>query len=80
VPESPGIIRDATEAEFDEAAGLIVAAYEQYRPSMPPPAWEEYRHDMVDVRGRAAASVLLVLEQAGALVGCVTYYPQTSGA
>jgi ribosomal protein S18 acetylase RimI-like enzyme len=76
----PPILRPAAPAEFDQAAALIVAAYEQYRPAMPAEAWEEYRNDMADVRGRAASAELLVLEQAGALVGCVTYYPTASGA
>lgn len=74
------VIRPATPAEFDQAAALMVAAYEQYRPAMAPEAWEQYRNDMADVRGRAADSELLVLGQAGVLVGCVTYYPEAGGA
>ncbi len=72
-------IREARDQELDAAAAIIAAAYEQYRPSIPPDAWEGYRRDMMDVRTRLASSKLLVAESGGGqLAGCVTYFPNAS--
>ena len=68
-------IRDARPEELDEAAALMVAAYEQYREGLPPGAWEGYARDIRDVRGRLADSQLVVAVEEGKIVGAVTYYP-----
>ena len=64
------LIRDAREDELDEAAVLMVAAYREYSPLMPPEAWGAYARDIEAVRGRLDHS---------RLAGAVTFYPPGSG-
>lgn len=73
--QSDYLIRDARPGEFDAAAKIMLAAYEQYKAYMPPPAWEAYSKDLVDVGSRAEASQLIVAEQDGRLLGAVTFFP-----
>ncbi|MEK7216834.1 MAG: GNAT family N-acetyltransferase [Chloroflexota bacterium] len=68
-------VREARDDELDAAAAVIASAYEQYRPAIPAEAWEGYRQDMMDVRGRLRSSKLLVAERGGTVLGCVTYFP-----
>jgi len=67
-------IRQAKPNELDEVARLHVAAYDEYRSSLPAEAWEYYRQDLMNVRGRLGASRLLVAEVDGQLAGAVTLY------
>ena len=56
----------------------MVEAYAQYRAALPEANWIEYRDEILDVRGRLPASTLLVAEDAGDLLGAVTYYPDAT--
>ena len=53
----------------------MVEAYTEYRSALPGAAWIEYRDEIRDVRSRLATSTLIVAEDAGSLLGAVTYYP-----
>lgn len=53
----------------------MVDAYTEYRSAFPEPAWIGYRDEIRDVRSRLATSTLIVAEDAGRLLGAVTYYP-----
>jgi ribosomal protein S18 acetylase RimI-like enzyme len=53
---------------------MMVAAYAEYAPPVPPPMWRAYEEEIRDVRRRLADSTLIVAEDAGRLVGAVTYY------
>jgi GNAT superfamily N-acetyltransferase len=73
-------IRDAHADELDEVAGLLEAAYAQYGPPESSSddlvkAFEEYQHELRDVRSRLADSVLIVAENDGRIAGAVTFYP-----
>ncbi len=52
----------------------MVSAYAEYRPPDAPPMWQAYENEIRDVRSRLAASTLIVAEDAGRLVGAVTFY------
>ena len=54
---------------------LLAAAYGEYEDAIPPENWRRYLADIVDIEGRSKISELLVAERAGAIVGCVSYYP-----
>ena len=68
-------IREALSEELDEAAAVMVAAYEEYRPAVSPRMWESYARDIADVRGRMPQSQLIVAAEEGKIEGAVTYYP-----
>lgn len=70
------VLSDATSEELDEAAKVMVRAYEEYAPQLPPGMWKEYRKDIQDVRGRLPDSELVVAKHDGTIVGAVTYYPR----
>ncbi len=74
------IIRNARLDELDEAARLMVEAYEQYAKNIPPEHWKAYRDDIMDVRGRLDGAELIVAELKGRLVGAVTLYLDPSKA
>ena len=71
-------IRDARVEELDQVALLIRDAYQEYQASFPPEVWEGYARDIMDVRGRLDISELIVAENAGGLVGAVTFYPNAT--
>jgi len=73
------LIRDAQQAELDDVAALMVAAYREYAPLMPPAAWRAYARDIEAVRGRLGHSRLIVCHASGGLAGAVTFYPPGSG-
>ncbi|MFL5821526.1 MAG: GNAT family N-acetyltransferase [Solirubrobacteraceae bacterium] len=73
------LIRDAQDAELDEVAGLMVAAYREYAPLMPETAWREYAQDIEAVRSRLGNSRLVICRAGGRLAGAVTFYPPGSG-
>ena len=72
------LIRDARPEELDEAAAVMVAAYEEYRPALSERAWEGYKADIADGRGRLPQSNLIVAVEDGRVLGAVTYYPPRS--
>ncbi|MDO8532527.1 MAG: GNAT family N-acetyltransferase [Dehalococcoidia bacterium] len=71
-------IRPARPDELDEAARVMLAAYQQYEASFPTGRWERYAADILDVRGRLPHAELIVAEEAGRIVGAVTLYPDGS--
>lgn len=74
------VIRPASDEELDIVASLMVDAYAQYAAAMAPDAWSMFAQDIANVRGRQGDGQLLVAEQAGSLVGCVTLYRNWRGA
>jgi ribosomal protein S18 acetylase RimI-like enzyme len=72
------IVRDARPEELDQAAAVMLAAYQEYAPLFPQRGWEAYARDIVDVHGRAPDAELIVAERDGRIVGAVTYYPDGS--
>jgi ribosomal protein S18 acetylase RimI-like enzyme len=72
-------IREAVPEEYDEVAKLMVAAYEEFAPTLGE-EWDEYRDDLADVARRAAQGTQFVAEMGGHLVGTVTYYPPLGDA
>ena len=67
-------VRDARPDELDAIALLLKEAYEQYAPLVPREAWDSYRQDIMDVRGRMSESQLIVAETEGRIAGAVTLY------
>ncbi len=71
-------IRDALSDEVDEVSAIMLAAYSEYADSLTPAGWEAYAGNITDVRGRLGESELIVAERNGAIVGAVTFYPDSS--
>ena len=71
-------VRDAKVEDLDYVALLIRDAYQEYQANFPPEVWEGYARDIMDVRSRLDISELIVAENAGGLVGAVTFYPNAS--
>jgi ribosomal protein S18 acetylase RimI-like enzyme len=66
-------VRRAVPADFDEAARITLAAYVGI---FGEDGISDYRDQLVDVAGRAAAGTVLVAEDSdGSLLGTVTYVP-----
>lgn len=68
-------LRDATSDDFPAAATLLLAAYDEYRVHLPDALWQRYAADIANVSGRAATGTLILAEQAGHLLGAVTFVP-----
>ncbi len=66
--------RDARIDEIDSVSTLLEESYREYASLVPAEAWESYRQDILDVRGRLRDSELIVAEFDGRLVGAVTLY------
>jgi len=75
---APLRIRPARPDELDDAARVMLAAYQQYQASFPPGRWDAYAADILDVRSRLPHAELIVAEEAGRIVGAVTLYPDGS--
>jgi GNAT superfamily N-acetyltransferase len=73
------LIRDARPDELDDVGALMVAAYREYAPLMPPAAWRAYARDIEAVASRQGQAQLIVGEAAGRLAGAVTFYPPGAG-
>ena len=71
-------IREAHSGELDAVGDVMVAAYRQFSPTLPPDLWSGYENEIRDVRSRLADSQLIVAEDAGRLIGAVTYYPDAT--
>ncbi len=76
--EERSLVRDAIVEDLDNVALLIRDAYQEYQAYFPPEDWERYSRDIMDVRSRLDTSELIVAENAGGLVGAVTFYPNVS--
>lgn len=79
------LLRDVRRDELDEVAQIMLAAYRQYAPGPDADddlrkAFDEYFVEIEDVHSRLDASVLIVAEHDGRIVGAVTYYPPTSSS
>ena len=72
------LFREARPDELDATGAMMVAAYAEFRPALPPHAWQAYADEIRDVRRRLAGSTLIVAEAAGRLLGAVTYYPDAT--
>jgi len=72
------IVRDVRAAELDATGDLMVAAYLEFTPPNAPSQWQHYLDDIRAVRRRLADSTLIVAEDAGRIVGAVTYYADGS--
>lgn len=72
------VLRAPRADELDEVGAMMVAAYAEYTPPDPPPAWHAYLSEIRDVRRRLDEAVLIVADDAGRLVGAVTYYPDAT--
>lgn len=68
-------VREAQPEELDEAAEMIVAAYEEYRSQVPPGLWDGYERSIRDLRSRLPESRLILALEDGKMAGAVTYYP-----
>jgi ribosomal protein S18 acetylase RimI-like enzyme len=71
-------LRDARPDELDAVARLMGEAYREYQSFLEPEAWEGYRKDIMDVRGRLDVAELIVAEMEGELAGAVTLYRKPS--
>jgi GNAT superfamily N-acetyltransferase len=71
-------LRDARTEELDTVADVMVAAYDEFIPPKPTGPWLAYRQEIRDVRSRLPDATLIVAEQAGRILGAVTYYPDAS--
>jgi len=72
-------IRDAREHEIEQISALLLTSYEQYMPAPTEDAdlveaFAEYRLDIADVKSRWDSTVQIVAEDAGVVVGAVTYF------
>ena len=72
------IVRDVSADELDATGDLMVAAYLEFTPPNAPSQWQHYLDDIRAVRRRLADSTLIVAEDAGRIVGAVTYYADGS--
>jgi len=70
----PLTIRDARASELDQVAGIVMSAYEEYRPFVTPEFVAEFRDDTREVFA-ADHTDIIVAESEGRLVGTVTFYP-----
>ena len=68
-------LRDAGLEDRAAAQAVTLAAYEEYAASMPPFAWEAYRHNICETVGDPAPAEHIVAEQGGAIVGSVLLFP-----
>jgi hypothetical protein len=66
--------RDARPADHPAVRGVLLAAYQEYASVMPPPVFERYLADLLDLDSRSRTGRLLVAEHEGRIVGTVTYY------
>ncbi len=71
-------VREASEADHPAVRDLLVAAYREYAPDLPPGGMEYYLADLLDLEGRAEGSRLLVAERRGRLSGTVTFFPDAA--
>jgi ribosomal protein S18 acetylase RimI-like enzyme len=64
-------LREARADELDAVGAMMVAAYAEFAPPAPVPAWTDYEDEIRDVRRRLGVSTLIVVDDGGRLVGAV---------
>jgi GNAT superfamily N-acetyltransferase len=74
----PLTLRDARASERDQVAGLVMRAYEEYRPFVTPEFVAEFQRDATEVVADEHTEVIVAAESGGRLVGTVTFYPDGS--
>ena len=74
----PVVLRETRPDELDLVGDTMVAAYEEFMPPDRPEEWRAYRDEIRDVRRRLGVATLVVAEDAGHILGAVTYYPDAS--
>ena len=74
------VVRLAQGSDIEGARAALAAAYIEYEKWFPPANWEPYFADILDLEGRASESDLLVAEDEGGILGCVSYFPPGSKA
>jgi predicted N-acetyltransferase YhbS len=67
-------VRDARPADHPAVRGVLLAAYQEYASVMPPPVFDRYLADLLDLDSRSRTGRLLVAEHEGRIVGTVTSY------
>jgi len=73
-------IRNAVEADTEQARAILAAAYSEFEASFPAVNWVPYLADILNIEGRAEESDLIVAELGDRIVGCVSYFPPGSKA
>lgn len=68
-------VRLAEDRDMERARDVLRSAYAEYEESFPAANWAPYLEDILHLEGRAAASDLVVAEQAERIVGCVSFFP-----
>ena len=71
-------VRGAEPEEHEAIRVLLEAAYRQFASAIPQAIYEPYIADILDLEPRVRAGSLLVAEQAGRLLGTVTFYEQSN--
>jgi ribosomal protein S18 acetylase RimI-like enzyme len=72
-------VREAEPGEHEAIHDLLASAYQEFESTVPASIYGPYIADILDLEPRARAGRLLVAEQAGRILGTVTYY-QDAGA
>jgi ribosomal protein S18 acetylase RimI-like enzyme len=72
-------IREAKAEELGEVERLVKAAYQEFQPLMPAPAWERWM-DNISETIQAPEGVVLVAGDQGRIKGAVKFYPDAAQA
>lgn len=75
-PRAAVSVRDAGPADHPAIRDLLAATYGRYESVLPAEVWAYYIGDILDLDSRARTGQLIVAEQAGRIVGVVTFYPE----
>jgi ribosomal protein S18 acetylase RimI-like enzyme len=73
------ILRPAGAQELDEVERLVKAAYREFQPLMPAPAWERWM-DNISETLHTPEGVVLVAGDQGRIKGSVKFYPDAAQA
>jgi GNAT superfamily N-acetyltransferase len=71
-------LRDARPDEAAAVGAVVGAAYAQFQPDYPPESWERFFRMVGEAGSHFERAQVIVAEQAGAIVGTVTFYPDGS--
>lgn len=69
------MIRGARTEDADQVRSILTASYRQYDKHFPADVWEPYLVEVANLESRSQVCELFVAENAGSVVGCVSYYP-----
>jgi predicted N-acetyltransferase YhbS len=67
-------IRDAGRSDLPGVRRVLLGAYREYAPVMPPAVFGRYLTDLLDLDGRAESGRVLAAVHGGQVVGTVTFY------